>query len=62
MYFIMNGKWAFAKKILNIEELMLKDPHILENEDKVITIKGNHYLVLRDHEKRTYIGEYYILT
>lgn len=36
MYFIMSGKWAFAKKITNYQELIDQDPTLKDNDEKVI--------------------------
>lgn len=58
MYFVMRGKWSFAKEINNVQELKLDS----YTRDKVVTIKGKHYLILKEHTTPTYIGEYYIFT
>ncbi len=57
MYFIMRGRWAFAKEITNV------DAHTKDQLSKnLLSIRGKHYLVLKDYHQPTYIGEYYILT
>lgn len=58
MYFVMKGKWSFAKEVFNVDKL--KKETITRN--KIITIKDRNFLILKEHTTPTYIGEYYIFT
>ncbi len=51
MYFIMKGRWSFAKEIINPTP-----------QHKSVQINSKHYIILKEYEKPTYIGEYYVLT
>eukprot|EP00347_Sterkiella_histriomuscorum_P001570 403371524 len=58
MYFVMKGKWSFAKEVFNVEEL--QNDSI--TRDKIVKYNGKNYLILKEHTTPTYIGEYYIFT